>query len=104
MLLFNTNLFDNIFFSTNPFFLGVSSPSKLTVLILFKFTGWLVGTSKNGRDLYGQFYHTVDGGKTWNLEQSLNNCFAIDLDFAETTGFAACSSSSGSSCSVAQYV
>lgn len=67
-------------------------------------SGWLVGTSKDGRNLYGQFYHTVDGGKTWTLAQSLNNCFAIDLDFAETTGFAACSSSSGSSCSVAQYV
>jgi hypothetical protein len=76
-------------------------------LMQIKFTseleGWAAGTSKQGRNLYGQFYHTTDGGKTWALQQSLQNCFAIDMDFAVNRGYAACSSSSGSSCSVAVY-
>eukprot|EP01040_Poterioochromonas_malhamensis_P010200 gene10200-11091_t len=65
--------------------------------------GWAAGTSKSGRNLLGQFYRTTDGGKTWNLEQSLTNCYAIDMDFAVNKGYAACSSSSGSSCTVAVY-
>lgn len=32
-------------------------------------TGWVAGTSKKGRNLHGQFYHTTDGGKTFTLEQ-----------------------------------
>jgi photosystem II stability/assembly factor-like uncharacterized protein len=31
--------------------------------------GWAAGTSKEGRNLYGQFYWTNDGGKTWALKQ-----------------------------------
>lgn len=31
--------------------------------------GWAAGTSKQGRNLYGQFYHTTDGGKTFELNQ-----------------------------------
>jgi len=64
---------------------------------------WLTGTAKNGRNLYGQFYRSTDAGKTFTLAQALENCFAIDMDFGVTVGFAACSSSSGSSCAVAIY-
>eukprot|EP01034_Spumella_vulgaris_P025849 gene25849-32346_t len=68
---------------------------------------WVAGTGKSGRNINGQFYKTTDGGLTWKLEQSLANCFAIDMDFPVplgTKGFAACSSSSGTSCSVAEYI
>lgn len=75
----------------------------MQVKLTSELEGWAAGTSKNGRNLYGQFYWTGDGGKTWELKQSLNNCFAIDMDFAVNKGYAACSSSSGSSCSVAVY-
>jgi photosystem II stability/assembly factor-like uncharacterized protein len=30
---------------------------------------WLAGTKKSGRNLYGQFYHSIDGGKTFTLAQ-----------------------------------
>jgi photosystem II stability/assembly factor-like uncharacterized protein len=90
---------------------GVTWTASLTTgdvgLMQIKFIseleGWAAGTSKQGRNLYGQFYHTNDGGKTWALQQSLQNCFAIDMDFAMNKGYAACSSSSGASCSVAVY-
>jgi len=75
----------------------------MQVDLISELEGWAAGTAKDGRNLYGQFYWTNDGGKTWVLKQSLNNCFCIDMDFADAKGFAACSSSSGSSCSVAIY-
>jgi hypothetical protein len=56
---------------------GVSWTPSLTTgdvgLMQIKFLneleGWAAGTSKQGRSLYGQFYHTNDGGKTWELAQ-----------------------------------
>lgn len=33
--------------------------------------GWLAGTAKDGRTLSGIFYKTVDGGKTYAVEQVL---------------------------------
>jgi hypothetical protein len=65
---------------------------------------WLVGTSKQGRQLYGQFRKSTDGGKTFALQQSLPDCYGIDIDFGKDVGFAACVSSSGASCAVAMYV
>jgi photosystem II stability/assembly factor-like uncharacterized protein len=35
--------------------------------------GWLAGTAKNGRTLTGLFYKTVDGGKTYKIEQVIKN-------------------------------
>ena len=35
--------------------------------------------------------------------QELDDCFAFDIDFAESVGAAACLSSSGSSGSIAMY-
>jgi photosystem II stability/assembly factor-like uncharacterized protein len=79
--------------------------SELVSLMGFKFAspdeGWMLGTAKVGRMLTGMFYRTTDGGKTFELYQSLDNCLGSDVDFAEGAGFAACCASSGSSCSVA---
>jgi hypothetical protein len=58
------------------------------------------GTKKDGRHVYGQFYLSLDGGLSWELEQSLDNCLILDMDFP----YATCSSSSGSSAMVAQYI
>lgn len=65
--------------------------------------GWLAGTAKDGRVLSGLFYRTTDGGKTYSVEQTLDDCFAMDLDFAGEFGLASCASSSGSSANVATY-
>jgi photosystem II stability/assembly factor-like uncharacterized protein len=66
--------------------------------------GYLMGTAKKGRNLSGQFWATSDGGKSFALKESFSNCFAIDFDFSQDgLGVAACSSSSGASCSVAFY-
>lgn len=79
--------------------------SELVSLMGFKFAspdeGWMLGTAKVGRMLTGKFFRTTDGGKTFELYQSLDNCLGTDVDFAEGAGFAACCSSSGTSCSVA---
>lgn len=83
--------------------LVTADQSLIQVKLLNELEGWASGTIKQGRSYYGQFYHTLDGGKTWSVGQSLNNCMAVDLDFAENVGYAACVSSSGASCSVAIY-
>jgi photosystem II stability/assembly factor-like uncharacterized protein len=31
--------------------------------------GWVAGTKKSGRNLIAQFYHTLDGGKTFKVEE-----------------------------------
>lgn len=66
--------------------------------------GWLGATAKQGPQLSAVFFHTTDGGRTFAVEQQLPDCFLLDLDFANEVGYAACSSSSGASCSVAMYV
>lgn len=67
-------------------------------------TAWIAPTKKNGRTLTGDFYKTTDGGKTFTLIQSVDNCYSIDVDFSsDGSGYAACLSSSGSSGSVAEY-
>jgi len=85
--------------------LTAADVSMMSVDFLTEDEGWVAGTKKSGRNLIAQFYHTVDGGKSFTLEETLSNCFAIDLDFAPSdgTGIAACISSSGSTCSVAWY-
>lgn len=77
--------------------------SLMGVKFVNKNEAWMLGTSKSGRQLYGQFYKTTDGGKTFNLVQSLQNCLAIDLDVIGEAGYAACCNSSGSACNVAVY-
>jgi len=65
--------------------------------------GWLGGTAMgSGRKLQGVFLKTQDGGKTYTLAQLLNDCFMIDMSIGrDGSGYAACSSSSGGSASVA---
>jgi len=66
--------------------------------------GWAAGTAIVGRNLVAQFHHTTDGGRTFKVEDTLTNCFLLDLDIAsDGTGIAACASSSGSSCFAALY-
>jgi len=66
---------------------------------------WLLGSASSRVQIFGQFWKSTNGGKSFELVQSLSNCFSIDLDmnFDGSTGLAACSSSSGSSCSAAVY-
>jgi len=77
-------------------------------LMAAKFVGpeevWLFGTKKSGRLLYGQFWRSFDGGKSFSVDTSLPDCYALDMDFASSSsGFAACCNSAGSSCSLAVY-
>lgn len=65
--------------------------------------GWISGVTMSGRTMEGQFFKTVDGGKTFDLVQSLSNCYPMDLDFGVEFGAAACISQSGSSSAVAFY-
>lgn len=66
--------------------------------------GWLGATAKDRTQLNGVFFHTTDGGKTFQVEETLPNCFLMDLTFANGVGYAACSTSSGSNGYVAMYV
>ena len=66
--------------------------------------GWLSGTSMGAkRELFGNFYRTTDGGKTWESPMQIEDCFTMDLDFGGEVGYASCSTSSGSSSSMAMY-
>jgi len=65
--------------------------------------GWVAGAVQNGRSLSGLFMKTSDGGKTFSVEQNLENCLVMDMDFGDDLGVAACVSSTGSSCSMAWY-
>lgn len=64
---------------------------------------WIAGTGLSGRHVMGQFYYSSDSGTTFTLVQSLDNCYVLDIDFADGVGFASCSSSSGSTTTVAIY-
>lgn len=66
--------------------------------------GYVAATGKSGRNLAAQFYHTTDGGKTFAVEETLTNCFVLDVDMTKDgAGVAACSSSTGSACFAALY-
>lgn len=83
------------------------SSSDFVSLMSVKFVSatdaWLLTTQKSSRGLVGNFFKTTDGGKTFNLDNTLSNCMGMDISFAGNTGFAACCSSSGASCSIAMY-
>lgn len=70
--------------------------------------GWLGATAKNRGLLQAQFFHTTDGGKTYTVEQQLDDCYIMDIDFAtntgSTVGYASCIGSSGATSSMAMYV
>jgi|EP01033_Poteriospumella_lacustris_P013162 hypothetical protein len=77
--------------------------SLMSVKFVSSTDAWLLATQKSGRNLVGNFFKTTDGGKTFTLSSTLNNCFGMDMSFAGNLGLAACCSSSGSSCSIAVY-
>lgn len=80
-----------------------STVSCTSVAWITETEGWLGATAKDGRNLEGLFYKTTDGGKSYTLDQKVDNCFIMDIDSAGEAGVASCLSSSGSSASVAQY-
>jgi photosystem II stability/assembly factor-like uncharacterized protein len=43
--------------------------SLIQVKFISELEGWAAGTGRSGRGVSGQFYHTNDGGKTWELAQ-----------------------------------
>ena len=67
--------------------------------------GWLggFGPSEGSRNYYGHFWSTTDGGKTWELNDELENCVVMDMDFGPSVGYAACVSPYGGLCTVALY-
>ena len=77
--------------------------SLMTVSMTSETTGYLAGVSKQKVSLTGQFYSTSDGGKSWVLQQSLGDCYPLDMAFAAGRGVASCASSSGASCTLATY-
>lgn len=77
--------------------------SLMSVKFVSATDAWLLATQKSGRNLVGNFFKTTDGGKTFTLGNTLNNCLGMDMAFVGNTAFAACCSSSGSSCSIAVY-
>lgn len=64
---------------------------------------WLGGISKDGRQTTGKFWKSTDNGLTFTGVQNLSGCMPMDMKFSNGVGFAACSTASGSSCSVAMY-
>ena len=45
---------------------------------------WVSGGTFDG-GMVGHYYHTMDGGKTWDM-QSLKNGYSMDLSFSDGTG------------------
>lgn len=80
-----------------------SDVSLMSVRFVSETEVWIAPTKKSGRTLSAEFMKSTDGGKTFTLVQSLDNCMAADMDFADGAGFAACLSSSGSAGFVALY-
>ena len=66
--------------------------------------GWLGAVGKSKTQLEAVFFHTTDGGKTYNVGQTLTNCFPMDMTFGSTVGYATCLNSAGSAGYVAMYV
>ena len=77
--------------------------SLMAVHMTSETDGWLAGGQKSRGVMIGQFYTTTDGGMTWTLSQSLNDCYPLDMDFSDGKGVASCMSSSGQSCSLATF-
>jgi hypothetical protein len=67
--------------------------------------GWLGGASVDvfGR-ISGLFFQTLDGGVTYTLKQTLENCFPLDMDFSSAEfGAVSCVSSTGLTSTIALY-
>jgi hypothetical protein len=65
---------------------------------------WIAPAVSAGRGQLGtQFMVSSDGGQTWTAKQTLDNCFAISMDFADGVGVCACLNSSGTAGALAMY-
>lgn len=82
---------------------GTSMVSLVSCTFVNENEMYVAGAAVTGRSLVGQFYKSTDGGLTFNLETTVDNCYPFDVDFGETVGFAACLNSAGSSGAVAIY-
>lgn len=78
--------------------------SLMSVSMTSETAGWMAGVAKQKGTLVGQFYTTSDGGASWQLQQSLSDCYPLDMAFSSGGGVASCSSSSGASSTIATYV
>jgi hypothetical protein len=66
---------------------------------------WLGGFGVDGHTYEGHFWHSTDGGLSWELGDALDNCLVLDMDFDSTTGtgYAACVPPSGAAGTIAMY-
>jgi len=76
--------------------------SLMAVVMTSSTNGWLAGAVHSiTSGMVGQFYTTSDSGNSWQLAQTLADCYPISMSFADGQGVAACISSSGSSAQAA---
>ena len=78
--------------------------SLMAVVMTSSTNGWLAGAVHSiTSGMVGQFYTTTDSGASWQLAQTLADCYPISMSFADGQGVAACISSSGSSAQAALF-
>jgi len=83
--------------------LSTSDISLMAVKFSSSSDVWLGGITTSGRQTVGQFWKSTDGGLTFARQQTLSGCLPFDIDFSNGVGYTACTTASGSSCSVAMY-
>jgi len=65
---------------------------------------WILGTSKSGRQLYGQYRLSTNGGQSFSIAQSFPDCSGIDVSFGDDgVGYSICLNSAGTAGSVVMY-
>lgn len=67
---------------------------------------WIAPAQQVGRQLATNFMYSADAGQTWTSKQTLDNCFALEVDFSKTdgSGATACLNSAGTAGAVAMYL
>ncbi len=90
---------------TNTLTKGLGELGLMSVNFVGANEVWLGGFGQDGRTYEGHFWHSTDGGLTWELGAALQNCLVLDMDFATSTGsgYAACVPPSGAAGTIAMY-
>lgn len=89
---------------TNTLTKGEGESGLMSASFLSATEGWLGGFGVGDQRQYeGHFWYTSDGGKSWEIEGTLDNCLVLDMDFSATVGYAACVPPSGGAGNVAMY-